>query len=85
MTKLIMEKLAYAKLLKMYTQIKCEAQIELDGMPIPTENTSAFIKDSIRRLNETIETDDKQIELVNNRLFPPLRVFNWDFSKVIRR
>ena len=80
-----MEKLAYAKLLKMFTEIKCRAQIELDGMPIPTENTSAFIKDSIRRLDETIQTADKQIELVNNRLFPPLRVFNWDFSKVIRR
>ena len=85
MTKLIMEKLAYITQLKMYTQIKCKAQIELDGMPIPTENTSAFIKDSIRRLDETIQTADKQIELVNNRLFPPLRVFNWDFSKVIRR
>ena len=80
-----MEKLAYITQLKIYTQIKCEAQIELDGMPIPTENTSAYIKDSIRRLNETIETADKQIELVNNRLFPPLRVFNWDFSKVIRK
>ena len=80
-----MEKLAYITQLKMYTQIKCKAQIELDGMPIPTENTSAFIKDSIRRLDETIQTADKQIELVNNRLFPPLRVFNWDFSKVIRR
>ena len=85
MTKLIMEKLAYITQLKMYTQIKCKAQIELDGMPIPTENTSAFIKDSIRRLNETITSADKQLELVNNRLFPPLRVFNWGFSKVIRR
>ena len=85
MTKLIMEKLAYIAQLKMFTEIRCRAQIELDGMPIPTENTSAFIKDSIRRLNETIETADNQIELVNNRLFPPLRVFNWDFSKVIRR
>ena len=80
-----MEKIVYAKLLKMYTQIKCEAQIELDGMPTQTENTSAYIKDSIRRLNETIETADRQIELVNNRLFPPLRVFNWDFSKVIKK
>ena len=80
-----MEKLAYMELLKMLTQIKCKAQIELDGMPIPTENTSAFIKDSIRRLNETIQAADNQIELVNNRLFPPLRVFNWDFSKVIRK
>lgn len=80
-----MEKLAYMELLKMHTQIKCAAQIELDGMPTQTENTSAFIKDSIRRLNETIQTADKQIELVNNRLFPPLRVFNWDFSKVIRK
>ena len=61
-----MEKLAYAKLLKMFTDIKCESQIELDGMPTPTENTSAYIKDSIRRLNETIQTADKQIELVNN-------------------
>ena len=51
MTKLIMEKLAYITQLKMFTEIKCRAQIEL----------------------------------VNNRLFPPLRVFNWDFSKVIRR
>lgn len=80
-----MEKLAYITQLKMFTEIKCRAQIELDGMPTPTENTSAYVKDSIRRLNETITSADKQIELVNNRLFPPLRVFNWDFSKVIRR
>ena len=85
MTKLIMEKIAYIKLLKMHTEIKCEAQIELDGMPIPTENTSAYVKDSVRRLEDTIASADRQIELVNNRLFPPLRVFNWDFSKVIRR